>query len=54
MLLANPFNIKAVGDGCPVCQTFFTNLSAAEIKLTEMQKEQALKDFSQCHSRIDF
>jgi len=27
-----------VGDGCPVNQLFVTNLSAAEIKLAEMQK----------------
>jgi len=43
-----------VGDGCPVHQPFVTNLTAAEIKLAKMQKNLALKSFSQCHSTVNF
>jgi len=34
-----------VGDGCPVYQSFVTNLTAAEIKLAKMQKKSGLKKF---------
>jgi len=41
--LVNPFNVNVFGDGCPVHLPFFTHLTAAEIKLAEMQKNLALK-----------
>jgi len=41
--LVNPFNVKVVGDGCPVHQPFVTNLTVAEIKLAEMQENLTLK-----------
>jgi len=40
---ANPFNVNVVCDGCPVHQPFVTHLTAAVIKLAEMQKNLALK-----------
>jgi len=43
-----------VGDGCLVHQLFVTNLTAAETKLAEMQKNLALKSFSQYHSKVNF
>jgi len=36
--LVNPFNFNVFGDGCPVHLRFVTHLTAAEIKLGEMQK----------------
>jgi len=41
--LVNLFNVNVVGDGCPVRQSFVTNLSAEEMKPTEMQEDMALK-----------
>jgi len=38
----NPFN-DIVGDGCPARQSIVTNLSAVEMKLTEIQDGVALK-----------
>jgi len=52
--LVNPFNVNVVGGGYPVCQQLVTNLSAVEMKLTEMQEDLALKNFSQCPSTVDF
>jgi len=40
--LVNPFNVKVVGDGCPVHQPFVTTLTVAEIKLAETQENVAL------------
>jgi len=53
-LLVNQFNVNVVVDGCPICQSFVTNLYASEMKLTEMQKDLALKNFSHCRSTDEF
>ena len=50
--LANPFSVNVVG--CPVQQPFVTHLTAAEIKLAEMQKIWLLRNFNQCHSAVNF
>jgi len=50
----NPFSVNVVYDGCPVHQPLVTRLTAAEIKLAEMQKNLALKCFNQCHSTVNF
>jgi len=39
----NPFNVNVVSDSCPVHQPFVTHLTAAVIKLADMQKNLALK-----------
>jgi len=39
----NPFSVNVVDYGCPVHQPFVTHLTAADIKLAEMQKNLALK-----------
>jgi len=49
----NSSNVNVVGDGCQFRQAFVAHLSAAEMKLTEMQ-DLALKTLSQCHSTVDF
>ena len=41
--LVNPFSVNVVDYGCPVHQPFVTHLTAADIKLAEMQKNLALK-----------
>jgi len=41
--LVNLFSVNVFGDGCPVHLPFVTHLTAAEIKLAEMQKKLALK-----------
>jgi len=43
-----------VGDGSPAYQMFDTNVTAVEIKLTEIQENLALKIFIQCHSTLHF
>ena len=50
----NPSNVNVVGDGCPVHQPLDTNVSAVEIKLSEMQKNLTQKNFIQCHSTLNF
>jgi len=44
------FNVNVVGDGYPVHQPCDTNVTAVEIKLTEMQENRALKNVIQCYS----
>jgi len=51
--LVNPCNVNVAGDGCPVRQPFVTNLSAVEMKVTEMQ-DLALKYFSHCQCTVEF
>jgi len=36
--LVNLFNVSVASDDCPVRQPFVTNLSAVEMKLTEIQE----------------
>jgi len=52
----NPFNVKVVGDSCLLHQPFDsdTNVTAVELKLTEMQENLALKIFVQCNSTLNF
>ena len=52
--LANPFNIDLINDGCLVCQSFVTGVSAAEMELTELQEDLSLNNFNQCHSTAEF
>ena len=52
--LVNPFNIHAINDSCLVCQSFITDVSAAEMELTELQEDLALKNFNKCHSTMEF
>ena len=47
--LVNPFIVNVVNDDCSVCQTFVTNLSAVETKLTFSKK-----NFSQCQFATNF
>ena len=44
--LANPFDIDLINDGCVVRQSFVTDVSAAEMELTELQEDQALNNFN--------
>ena len=50
----NPFDIDVINDGCLVGQPFVTDVSAAEIELTELQEDLALKDFNKFHSTMEF
>ena len=52
--LVNPFDIDVIYDGCPVRQPFVTDVSAAEMELTELQEDLALKIFNKCHSTVEF
>ena len=54
MMLCIQLNVTVVGDGRPVRQPLFTNLSAVETKLTEMQKDLAIKIFNHRHSTVTF
>ena len=52
--LVNPFDIDVINDGCLVRQFFATDVSAAEMELTELQEDLALKNFNKCHSAVAF
>ena len=52
--LVNPFDIDVIKDGCLVRQPFVTDVSAAEMELTELQEDLALKNFNKCHSTVEF
>ena len=52
--LVNPFDINVINNGCLVCQPFFTDVSAAEMELIELQEDLALKNFNKCHSTVEF
>ena len=41
-------------NGCPVRQPFVINMSAIEMELTDMEDDMVLKNFSLCHSSIEF
>ena len=41
--LVNPFDIDVINDGCLVRQPFVTDVSAAEMELTELQEDLARK-----------
>ena len=51
--LVNPFDIDVINNCCLACQSFFTDVSAAERELTELQ-DLALKNFNKCHSMVEF
>ena len=50
----NPFDIDVINDGCLVGQPFVRDVSAAEIELTELQEDLALKNFNKFHSTVEF
>ena len=52
--LVNPFDIKVINDGCLVRQSFITDVSTAEMELTELQEDLALKNFNKYHSKVEF
>ena len=52
--LVNPFDIDVINDGCLVHQPFVTDVSAAEMDLTGLQEDLALKNFNKCHSTVEF
>jgi len=52
--LVNPFNVNVGSDGCQFPQPLVTNLSAVEMKLTEIQEDLALNSFIQCHCPGEF
>ena len=51
MFLVNPVDIDVFNDGCLVGQPFVTDVSAAEIELTELQ-DLAQKNFNKYRSRV--
>ena len=52
--LVNRFDIDIINDGCLVRQSFVTDISAAEMKLTELHEYLTLKNFNKCHSTVAF
>ena len=52
--LVNPFDIDVINNRCLVRQPFVTDVSAAEMVLTELQEDLALKNFKTCHSTEEF
>ena len=52
--LVNTFDIDVINDGCLVCQPFVTDVFAAEMKLTKLQEDLALKIFNKCRSTAKF
>ena len=50
----NPFDMDVVNDGRLVHQSFVKDMSAAEMKLTKLQKDLALKNFNKCQSTTEF
>ena len=52
--LVNPFDIDVINDGSLVRQPFATDVSAAEMELTELQEDLALKNFNKCRSIVEF
>ena len=50
----NPFDIDVINDGCLVCQPFITDVSTAEMELTKLHGDLALKNFNKCHSTVEF
>ena len=51
--LVNPFDIDVINDGCLVRQPFVRDVFAAEMELTELQEDLALKNFDKCHSTVE-
>ena len=53
--LVNSFDIDVINDGCfLVRQPFVTDVSAAEIEVTELQEDLTLKNFNKCHFTVEF
>ena len=52
--LVNPFDIDVINNPCLVRQSFITDVSAAEVELTELQEDLALNNFNKCHSTVKF
>ena len=54
MFLVNLFDIVVINNDCLVCQLFVTDVSAAEMELTTLQEDLALKNCNKCHSTVEF
>ena len=52
--LVNLFDIDVINDGCLVSQSFVTDVSAAEMELTELQEDLALKNFNKCYCTVEY
>ena len=52
--LVNPFDIDVINDGCLVRQSLVTDVSAAEMEMTELQEDLTPKNFDKCHSTVEF